>query len=39
MSDSDVIYQYKGSEKAKISILDDREDIILNNPKDIKSKK
>ena len=35
MSDSDVIHQYKGSEKAKISTLDDREDIISNEPKDI----
>jgi hypothetical protein len=39
MSDSDVIHQYKGSEKAKISTLDDRGDIILNEPKGIKSKK
>ena len=35
MSDSDVIHQYKGSEKAKISTLDYREDIISNEPKDI----
>ena len=35
MSDSDVIHQYKGSEKAKISTLDDKGDIISNEPKDI----
>ena len=38
MSDSDVIHQYRGPEKVKISTLDDRGDIILNEPEDIKSK-
>ena len=39
MSDSDVIHQYKGSEKAKISTLDDKGDIISNEPKDIVKRK
>lgn len=38
MSDSDVICQCKGSEKAKISTLDGRGDVFLNEPKDIGKK-